>query len=92
MARNRTEELQDALRRLLKQVIRDNTPAAPIEKASAAPAPLMLEPSTPFEALLHQQMLTVEQQLQDLRGSMKHLFLLVVGTVALQAILRVAGF
>ena len=92
MARNRTEELQGALRRLLKQVIRDNTPASPIEKAPAAPAPLMLEPSTAFEALLHQQMLTVERQLKDLRGSMYHLFLLVVGTVALQAILRVAGF
>ncbi len=92
MARNRTEELQDAMRRLLKQVIRDNTRPAPPAETPAAPVPLMLEPSTAFEALLHQQMLTVEQQLKDLRGSMNHLILLVVGTVALQAVLRVAGF
>ena len=92
MARNRTEELRDAVRRLRSQVIKGNTHPAPPAATSAAPAPLMLEPSNAFEALLHQQMLTVEQQLKDLRGSMYHLFLLVVGTVALQAILRVAGF
>ena len=68
------------------------THPAPPAATSAAPAPLMLEPSNAFEALLHQQMLTVEQQLKDLRGSLNHLFLLVVGTVALQAVLRVAGF
>ena len=92
MAQNRAEELRVVLRRLRSQVIKDKTRPAPPAGTSAAAAPLMLEPSTAFEALLHQQMLTVEQQLKDLRGSINHLFLLVVGTVALQAVLRVAGF
>ena len=49
------------------------------------------EPSTAFEALLKQQMEALEQQLDDLRGRINNLFLLIVGTVALQAIMRVAG-
>ncbi len=92
MAHRRTEELRDALRGLLGRAIR-NHGRAPI---ASVPAPdtrptLDMEPSTAFEALLQQQMQALEQQLQDLRGRINDLFLLIVGTVALQAILRVAG-
>ena len=69
MAHRRTEELRDALRGLLGRAIR-NHEHAPI---ASAPAPgskqtLDMEPSTAFEALLQQQMQSLEQQLQDLRG------------------------
>ena len=92
MAHRRTEELRDALRGLLRRALR-NHGRAPI---ASTPAPdarptLDMEPSTAFEALLQQQMQALEQQLQDLRGRINDLFLLIVGTVALQAILRVAG-
>ncbi len=93
MAHRRTEELRDALRGLLSRATRNHGRAAPV---AVSPAPdtrptLDMEPSTAFEALLQQQMQSLEQQLQDLRGRINDLFLLIVGTVALQAILRVAG-
>ena len=94
MAHHRTEELRDALRGLLGRVIRNHT-AAPSLPTPTTPSDvrptLDTEPSTAFEALLRQQMQALEQQLQDLRGRINDLFLLIVGTVALQAILRVAG-
>ena len=94
MAHHRTEELRDALRGLLSRVVRNHT-AAPSLPTPTTPSDvrptLDTEPSTAFEALLRQQMQTLEQQLQDLRGRINDLFLLIVGTVALQAILRVAG-
>lgn len=90
MAHRRTEELRDVLRGLLGRAISNH------RRASAAVAPevrpaLDMEPGTTFEALLQQQMQALEQQLQDLRRRINDLFLLIVGTVALQAILRVAG-
>ena len=92
MAHRRTEELRDALHGLLSRALRNHERAS----VASAPAPdsrptLDMEPSTAFEALLQQQMQSLEQQLQDLRGRINDLFLLIVGTVALQAILRVAG-
>ena len=90
MAHRRTEELRDALRGLLRRAIRDHGRAS-IEPTAVAKPTLDMEPSTAFEALLQQQMHTLEQQLKDLRGHINNLFLLIVGTVALQAILRVAG-
>ncbi len=90
MAHRRTEELRDALRGLLSRAIRnhEHTPVAATPEARPV---LDMEPGTTFEALLQQQMQTLEQQLQDLRRRINDLFLLIVGTVALQAILRVAG-
>ncbi len=90
MAHRRTEELRDALRGLLSRAIRDHGRAAVAVAPDPKPA-LHMEPSTAFEALLQQQMHTLEQQLKDLRGRINNLFLLIFGTVALQAILRVAG-
>ena len=90
MAHRRTEELRDALRGLLSRAAR-NHGHAPVTPVADARPTLNMEPSTAFEALLQQQMQTLEQQLQDLRGHINNLFLLIVGTVALQAILRVAG-
>lgn len=92
MAHRRTEELRDALRGLLSRATR-NHGRAPVTVAPATDTrpTLDMEPSTAFEALLQQQMQSLEQQLQDLRGRINDLFLLIVGTVALQAILRVAG-
>ncbi len=90
MAHHRTGELRDALRTLLSRAIR-NHGRAPVAPASVAKPALDMEPNTTFEALLQQQMQTLERQLQDLRKRINDLFLLIVGTVALQAILRVAG-
>ena len=90
MAHRRTEELRDALRGLLSRAMRNHR-RAPVAVTPATRPTLDMEPSTAFEALLQQQMQTLEQQLQDLRGHINNLFLLIVGTVALQAILRVAG-
>lgn len=90
MAHRRTEELRDALRGLLSRAVRDHA-RAPVAPAPDAKPALDMEPSSAFEALLQQQMQTLEQQLKDLRGRINNLFLLIVGTVALQAILRVAG-
>lgn len=90
MAHRRTEELREALRGLLSRAIRDHGRASVAVAPDAKPT-LDMEPSTAFEALLQQQMQTLEQQLKDLRGHINNLFLLIVGTVALQAILRVAG-
>ena len=90
MAHRRTEELRDALHGLLSRAIR-NHGRAPVTSVPHARPALDMEPSTAFEALLQQQMQTLEQQLKDLRGHINNLFLLIVGTVALQAILRVAG-
>ncbi len=90
MAHRRTEELRDALRGLLSRTARNHR-HAPVASTSDVRPTLDMEPSTAFEALLQQQMQTLEQQLQDLRGHINNLFLLIVGTVALQAILRVAG-
>lgn len=90
MAHRRTEELRDAVRGLLSRAIRNHGRAPTTPAPDARPA-LDMEPSTAFEALLQQQMQTLEQQLQDVRKRINDLFLLIVGTVALQAILRVAG-
>lgn len=90
MAHRRTEELRDALRGLLSRAIR-NHGRAPIAATPAIKPTLDMQPSTTFEALMQQQLQLLEQQLQDLRGRINNLFLLIVGTVALQAILRVAG-
>ena len=90
MAHRRTEELRDALRGLLSRAIR-NHGRAPVAVIPEARPAIDMEPGTTFEALLQQQMQSLEQQLQDLRGRINNLFLLIVGTVALQAILRVAG-
>ena len=90
MAHRRTEELRDALHGLLSRAIR-NHGRAPVTPAPDTKPALTMEPSTAFEALLQQQMQTLEQQLKDLRSRINDLFLLIVGTVALQAILRVAG-
>lgn len=90
MAHRRTEELRDALRGLLSRAIRNHGRAS-IASTPAIKPTLYMEPSTTFEALMQQQLQLLEQQLQDLRGRINNLFLLIVGTVALQAILRVAG-
>ncbi len=90
MAHRRTEELRDALRGLLSRAIR-NHGRAPVAAIPDTRPTLDMEPSTAFEALLQQQMQSLEKQLQDLRRRINDLFLLIVGTVALQAILRVAG-
>ena len=68
MAHRRTEELRDALRGLLSRAAR-NHGRAPIASAPIIKPTLDMEPSTAFEALLQQQMQTLEQQLQDLRGT-----------------------
>ena len=91
MAERRTEDLRDALRRLFKRAVANHGRPAPPAAGDARPS-ADLEPATAFEALLQQQMLALEQQLQDLRGRINDLFLLIVGTVALQAVLRIAGF
>ena len=93
-AQRRTDELRDALRGLLTGVIKRQSappPAPTIIENSPARTALDTEPSTAFEALLRQQMQSLEQQLKDLRGRLNNLFLLIIGTVALQAIMRIAG-
>ena len=91
MANRRTEELRDALRGLLRRAAKYDRRASAAAPAPDVKAALNMEPRTAFEALLQQQMQSLEQQLQDLRGRINNLFLLIVGTVALQAIMRVAG-
>ena len=88
MTRRRNQELRDALRGLMNRARKNH--AAPTPGPASHPA-VNTEPSTAFEALLRQQMESLEKQLQDLRGRINNLFILIVGTVALQAVLRVAG-
>ena len=91
MTRRRNQELRDALRGLMNHARKNHAaPPAPTPSSASRPA-VNTEPSTAFEALLRQQMESLEQQLQDLRGRINNLFILIVGTVALQAVLRVAG-
>ncbi len=91
MANHRAEDLRDALRRLVSRVIANHGRKTPSAASETQPPP-DLEPASAFEALLRQQILALEQQLQDLRGRINDLFLLIVGAVALQAVMRIAGF
>ncbi len=89
MAHHRSEELRDVLRGLVVRLMRHHGGRAahiPVSRTT-----LDMEPSTTFEALLRQQMQALEQQMRDVKGRINSLFLLIAGTVALQAILRVAG-
>lgn len=53
---------------------------------------VVVAPGSAFEAVLDQRVVSLEQRLEELRGRINGLFFLILGTVLVQVVLRVAGF
>jgi hypothetical protein len=77
-----SRELVETLRRLGRRAGRNGGKATPVDTG----------PGSTFEALLGQRLSSLEERVEEVRGRVNGLFFLVLSTVAVQALLRVAGF
>lgn len=76
-----SHELVTALRRLVRRGRRQRASVGPVDTG----------PGSTFEALLGQRIAAVEERLEEIRGRLNGLFFLLIGAVAVQAVLRVVG-
>ncbi|MBI4236543.1 MAG: hypothetical protein HY688_04230 [Chloroflexi bacterium] len=53
---------------------------------------VLIAPGSAFEAVLEQRIASLEQRLDEVRSRVNGLIFLVLGTVLLQVVLRIAGF